>query len=82
MILVGAAAVVATYTFPYWRPLLNTAAEEPFPGLPANLQTAFVEQLTREQQTTLLEMAEENREMAVALAAAALQPPVVMETEE
>jgi hypothetical protein len=83
LILVGAAAVVATYTFPYWRPLLlSTVAEEPFPGLPANLQTAFVEQLTREQQTILLEMAAENREMAVALAAAALQAPVVIEAEE
>ncbi len=83
IILVGAALVAATFSYPYWRPfVVNTVVNEPFPGLPANLQTAFVEELTPEEQAAFLQMAAENRDMAVAMAAAALQAPIAMETAE
>lgn len=83
VILIGAVAVVATFTYPYWRPFfVSTAVNEPFPGLPANLQTAFVEQLSPEEQAAFLQMAAENRAMAVAMAVAALQAPTMMQTPE
>jgi hypothetical protein len=82
LILFGAALVTAAYTFPLWRPFfVNTTADEPFPGLPANLQADFV-QLPADQQAAFLSMAAQNREMAVAMVSAALQDPVVMLEEQ
>ncbi len=82
LILLGAALVVATYTFPFWRPLLvNQVDEELFPGLPANLQAGFA-QIPPEQQAIFLQMAGEDQAMAVAMVAAALEPPVAAPEED
>ena len=79
LVLFGAACVVATYTFPLWRPLLvNETVDEPFPGLPADMQTAFAA-LPAAEQAAFLEMAQQDPQMAAAMAAAALQTPVVAE---
>ncbi|MBZ0302157.1 MAG: DM13 domain-containing protein [Anaerolineae bacterium] len=76
LILVGAIAVAATFTYPYWRPFfVNTIVDEPFPGLPADMQAAFLQQLTPEQQAAFLQMADTDRDMAVAMVAAALEAP-------
>ena len=75
LVLIGAILVAATYSYPLWRPLVvNTVVEEPFPGLPADRQTAFT-QLPPDQQAAFLQMAQQDRDMAVAMAMAALEPP-------
>lgn len=82
LILLGAALVAASFTFPLWRSFfVSTIAEDPFPGLPANLQDEFL-QLSPDQQAAFLSMATENRDMAVAMVVAALQNPVVMLEEQ
>jgi hypothetical protein len=79
LILFGAAAVIGVYTFPFWRPLLvNTVVDEPFPGLPADLQDAFAA-LPASEQAAFLQMAQQDPQMAAAMAAAALQTPRVAE---
>jgi len=79
LILIGAVLIAATYSFPLWQPLLvNTVVDEPFPGLPDNLQAAFAA-LPPEQQSSFLDMAAEDPDMAVAMAAAALEPPTTVQ---
>ncbi len=83
LILIGALAVVATFTFPLWRPLfINDVVVESFSGLPAELEAGF-QTLPPDQQTAYLTMAAENREMALAMVRAVLQPDAVLsETEQ
>jgi hypothetical protein len=81
IILFGAALVVATYSFPLWRPLLvNDVVNEAFPGLSADLQAAFTA-LTPAEQAAFRQMAEEDRDMAITMVEAALQAPAVIEAE-
>ena len=81
IILIGAALVAATYSFPLWRPLLvNDVVDEVFPGLSVELQTAFTA-LSPAEQAAFLQMAEEDRDMAITMVEAALQPPAVADTE-
>lgn len=81
-ILVGALTVVATFTFPLWRPLLvDDIVDEPFPGLPSDLQAGFAA-LTPAEQASYLQMAVEDRAMALAMIEAALQAPTLVEADE
>jgi len=82
LILIGALAVVATFTFPLWRPLfVNDVVDESFTGLPADLEASF-QALPPNQQTAFLAMAAENRDMALAMVRAALQPDSVLSEAE
>lgn len=82
LILIGALAVVATFTFPLWRPLfVNDVVEESFPGLPAELEASF-QTLPPNQQTAFLQMAAENQDMALAMVRAALQPDIIVPDAE
>lgn len=83
LMLIGLAAalVLATLTFPLWRPLLvNDVVDEAFPNLNAE-QLAALRQMPDDQRAVLVEMAVENAEMAQGMVAAMLTPDVVM-TEE
>ncbi|MBZ0292029.1 MAG: DM13 domain-containing protein [Anaerolineae bacterium] len=72
VILAGAIAVIATFTFPIWQPLLErNVVEEAFPGLAPELQTAF-EELPQEQKTAFAEMRATDTSMALAMVNAAL----------
>jgi hypothetical protein len=74
LILFGTLLVLATYTFPFWRPLIERQTiTESFPGLPANLQSAFGG-LPTEQQGLYRQMLKANPTMAVEMAKAALSP--------
>jgi hypothetical protein len=74
LILIGALAVVATFTFPLWRPLfINDVVDENLIGLPAELEASF-QALPLNQQTAFLAMAADDRVMALAMVRAALQP--------
>ncbi len=82
LILVGAVAVIATYTFPLWRPLLvNEVVDEPFPGLPEDMQDSFAA-LPAAERAALLEMSQADPNMAVQMAAAALRPPTMADQTE
>ena len=77
----GGLAVIAVFTFPLWWPLLpDDSPDELFPGLPAQLQAAFMA-LSPDEQAAYLQMVDEDQAMAVAMIEAALQPPVTLEPE-
>ncbi len=81
IIVVGAALVAATYSFPLWRPLfVNDVVNEAFPGLAAELQAAFTA-LSPAEQTAFRQMADEDQAMAITMVEAALQISVVAATE-
>ena len=83
LILLGALVVVATFTFPRWRPFfVSQTAEERFPGLNSDQQTAFVA-LPTEQQGAFYElMATADATMVVGLVQAAILPDQVVPTEQ
>jgi len=70
LILIGAAAVAAVFTFPLWRPLLvDDTVNEVFPGLTNEQQTAFVN-LPAEQQDAMQATLQANPNQAVEMARA------------
>lgn len=74
--LLGAALVVATFTFPLWQPILENRAAAPveaFPGLAANLQDDFLS-LPQEQQRAYLDFDQADHSRALAMVVAALAP--------
>ncbi|MFN8531003.1 MAG: DM13 domain-containing protein [Anaerolineae bacterium] len=78
LILLGAVLVVATFTFPMWQPYLqnttvSSGGDDLFPGLPRRLQSSFAV-LPPDQQRAYFALAEINREAAVRMVTAALQP--------
>lgn len=82
LVLIGAAMVVAVFTFPFWRPLfVNVVVDEPFPGLTAEQQLAFT-QLSPTQQSAFRDMVEADPTMAVEMALAAISEDVVVPTAE
>lgn len=83
LILVGALLVAATFTFPLWRPLIvNQVVDERFPGLSAEQQIGFLA-LPTEQQGAFYElMATADATMVVGLAQAAIQPDVIVPTQD
>jgi Electron transfer DM13 len=82
LILIGALVVVATFTFPLWRPLfVSDVVDESFFGLPADLEAGF-QALPPSQQTAFLAMAAENRDMALEMVRAALQADAVLSEAE
>ncbi|MDX2163065.1 MAG: DM13 domain-containing protein [bacterium] len=77
-ILVGALLVAATFTFPLWQPYVQpgtvtTQGEDIFPGLPRRLQASFAV-LPPDQQRAYYDLAAINRDVAVRMITAALQP--------
>jgi hypothetical protein len=84
VILLGALVVIATFTFPRWRPLLvRQAIAERFPGLNNDQQqTAFLA-LPTEQQGAFYElMATADATMVVGLVQAAILPDQIVPTAE
>lgn len=82
--LLGAALVVATFTFPYWQPILENreaAPAEAFPGLAANLQDDFVS-LPQEQQRAYLAFDQIDHSRALAMVTAALAPRTTLPEED
>ena len=76
LMLVGAALVVATFTFPLWQPLFENrvaAPVEAFPGLAADLQDDFLS-LPQEQQRAYLDFNQTDHTRALAMVVAALAP--------
>lgn len=70
LILIGAAAVAAVFTFPLWRPLLvDDTVNEVFPGLTGEQQTAFIN-LPAEQQAAMQATLQANPTQAVEIARA------------
>ncbi|MBN8594575.1 MAG: DM13 domain-containing protein [Anaerolineae bacterium] len=70
LILIGAAAVAAVFTFPLWRPLLvDDTVNEVFPGLTGEQQTAFIN-LPAEQQAAMQATLQANPTQAVEMARA------------
>ncbi len=70
LILIGAAAVAAVFTFPLWRPLLlDDTVNEVFPGLTSQQQTAFIN-LPAEQQAAMQATLQANPTQAVEMARA------------
>jgi hypothetical protein len=81
VVLVGAAGVVMTFTFPLWQPylgLLPGRGETALLGLPQELSERFNE-LPPEQINALLTLAEEEPEQARRLAIAQLTPSIPLE---
>lgn len=77
----GGLVVAAVFTFPLWWPLLSqNSRDELFPGLPAELQAGFAT-LPPDVQAAFLQMLNENRDMALAMVDAALQPPATVAPE-
>jgi hypothetical protein len=65
LILLGGLLVIAVFTFPLWRPLfVNEVVDEPFPGLPADMQEKF-RTLPPDQQEAFRQMRTENEAMAM-----------------
>lgn len=82
VVLLGALLVVATYTYPLWRPEPSLIIEEQgFPGLAEPLQAQFVE-LPPGTQNTYLRMASQNAMRALELLTAHLQPTGPLPPEE
>lgn len=78
LVLLGALAVVATFTFPIWRPLLVTnQVQETFPGLPPALESQF-QALSSEERSAYLNMVATDQGMALAMAQAALDADAVV----
>lgn len=75
LILLGAVAVVATFTFPLWQPLFTATgvAEDRLPGLAPELQTAF-QILPADQQAAYLSIVDADMQMGINLIRAALSP--------
>jgi hypothetical protein len=81
VILIGAALVAVTYSFPLWRPLfVNNVVNEAFPGLSADLQAAFTA-LTPAEQAAFRQMVATDQAMALTMVEAALQAPTVITPE-
>ncbi|MCC6613723.1 MAG: DM13 domain-containing protein [Anaerolineae bacterium] len=75
LIVIGGLAAVATWTFPYWQPLLPAggAAAELFPGLAPELQGDFAA-LPPERQEAYRALSDEDSVRALAMLTAALTP--------
>ena len=75
VVIIGAALVVATFTYPQWRtPPVATVDDEPFPELQAELQDDFL-RLPASEQRLYLAMRSQNILMATDLVSARLSPP-------
>lgn len=84
LMLVGALLVVATFTFPLWQPIVENrgpAQVEAFPGLPTQLQSAFLS-LPQEQQRAYLAFNALDANKALTMVIAALAPRVPPPTED
>jgi hypothetical protein len=82
ILVLGALLVVATFTFPLWRPLFtNKAVEEVYPGLPADLQDAF-RALPQDQQTAYFKLRDDDPSMALAMVQAALGPATTVPPDQ
>ena len=83
VILLGAVVVLATYTYPLWRPGLaaNTLVEDDFPELTAEQQAGF-QMLPPFVQRGYLLMRQHNALMAAELVAARLQSRDPLPPEE
>jgi hypothetical protein len=82
--LLGAALVVATFTFPVWQPIFENRAAAPveaFPGLAADLQDDFLS-LPQEQQRAYLDFDQQDHAKALAMVTAALPPRVALPEED
>lgn len=82
--LLGAALVLATFTFPVWQPVFENrgaAPVEAFAGLAAALQNDFLS-LPQEQQRAFLDFDRQDHTKALAMLTAALQPRVELPEEE
>ncbi len=78
---IGALLVIATFTFPYWYPLLLTTDDNfPFPELASELWPAF-EALPPERQNDYLTLRGDSPAQALDMANTALQPDVVVPEE-
>ena len=82
IILIGAALVAATFTFPEWFPrTLDPSEIVLFPQLPESLQEPF-EALPEEQRNAYLALRDEDLRLATLMAAYALQEPVASPPDE
>lgn len=84
LMVLGAALVVATFTFPLWQPILENRAIAPadaFPGLAPQLQDDFLS-LPPEQQRVYLAFDQEDHTKALAMVAAALAPQSPLAEED
>jgi hypothetical protein len=84
MLLLGGAGVLLTYAFPFWYPYFVTLqfGGEVLSGLPSNLSERFL-QLPYDQQNALIELADDEPELAVVLAIAQFnRPRVVPEAQQ
>jgi len=84
VVLLGAALVVITYTFPTWQPylsLLPGRGETSILGLRADLAEQVVMQVSPEQVSGLRELAEEDVELAQEIALAELRADQAVEEE-
>jgi hypothetical protein len=84
LMLLGAALVVATFTFPLWQPILENRAAarvEAFPGLAADLQDDFLS-LPQEQQLAYLAFDQTDHARALAMVVAALAPRNTLPDED
>jgi hypothetical protein len=81
VILIGALLVVATFTYPQWRPFLaRQLDEERFPGLSSQQQPAFLA-LPTEQQGVFYELiATADATTVVGMVQAAIQPDQIVPT--
>jgi hypothetical protein len=80
--MLGALLVVATFTFPLWQPLFQTAAvQETLPGLSPDIQTAYAA-LPADQQAALAVFLADDPQTAAALIAAAALPDTVLSEED
>ena len=75
LIVIGALVAAATWTFPYWQPLLPAggASAALFPGLAPELQGEFAA-LPPERQAAYRALADEDADRALAMLSAALTP--------
>ena len=84
MVLIGGVFVVVTYAFPFWYPYLVNLqfGGTVLAGLPSNLSERFL-QLPYDQQNALIELADDEPELAVALAIAQFnRPRIVPEAQQ
>ncbi len=82
-VVIGAVLVVAVFTFPLWRPFLNTeVVSQGFPGLNPEEQALFI-QLPPDQQSAYRDLVVTAQPAAIELLQAALAPDrVVPENEQ
>ncbi len=84
LMLLGAVLVVATFTFPLWKPILENhgaAQVEVFPDLPAQLQADFLS-LPQEQRRAYAVYDAQDHNKALGMVIAALVPRVPPPTED